>query len=39
MGYMEGTTLHFAAANRAAIEALQGYPNFGGTGITVLFDL
>lgn len=39
MGYHEGTTLHFAAANQSAIEALQGYPDFGGIGTIVLFDL
>lgn len=38
-----GATVHFAAANRSAIEALQGYPNFGNDSsvhpTTFLFDL
>lgn len=34
-----GCTLHFLAAAQASVEALTGYPNFGGTNTTVLFDL
>lgn len=34
-----GCTLHFPAATQAKIETLTGYPNFGGTNTTVLFDL
>lgn len=34
-----GCTLHFPAAAQASVEALTGYPNFGGTNTTVLFDL
>ena len=34
-----GCTIHFPAAIRAKIETLTGYPNFGGTNTTVLFDL
>lgn len=32
-------TLHFPASTQAKIEAMTGYPNFGGTNTTVLFDL
>ena len=34
-----GCTIHFPAAVRAKIETTAGYPNFGGTNTTVLFDL
>ena len=34
-----GCTLHFPAAAQAKVEALTGYPNFGGTNTVVLFDL
>lgn len=34
-----GCTLHFPAATQAKIETMDGYPNFGGTNTTVLFDL
>lgn len=34
-----GCTLHFPAAAQAKIATLTGYPNFGGTNTTVLFDL
>ena len=34
-----GCTVHFPAAVKAKIEATSGYPNFGGTNTTVLFDL
>lgn len=34
-----GCTLHFPAATQAKIETMSGYPNFGGTNTTVLFDL
>ena len=34
-----GCTVHFPAAAQAKIETLIGYPNFGGTNTTVLFDL
>ena len=34
-----GCTIHFPAAVQAKIEATSGYPNFGGTNTTVLFDL
>ena len=34
-----GCTVHFPAAVQAEIEATSGYPNFGGTNTTVLFDL
>ena len=34
-----GCTVHFPAAVQAKIEATAGYPNFGGTNTTVLFDL
>ena len=34
-----GCTVHFPAAVQAKIEATSGYPNFGGTNTTVLFDL
>ena len=34
-----GCTLHFPASTQAKIETLTGYPNFGGTNTTVLFDL
>ena len=32
-------TVHFPAAIQAKIETMTGYPNFGGTNTTVLFDL
>lgn len=34
-----GCTVHFPASVQAKIEATSGYPNFGGTNTTVLFDL
>ena len=34
-----GCTVHFPAATQAKIETMTGYPNFGGTNTTVLFDL
>lgn len=34
-----GCTLHFPAAAQAKIATLSGYPDFGGTNTTVLFDL
>lgn len=34
-----GCTVHFPAAVQAKIETMTGYPNFGGTNTTVLFDL
>ena len=34
-----GCTVHFPAAIQAKIETMRGYPNFGGTNTTVLFDL
>ena len=34
-----GCTVHFPAAVKVKIEATSGYPNFGGTNTTVLFDL
>ena len=34
-----GCTVHFPAAIQAKIETMKGYPNFGGTNTTVLFDL
>lgn len=34
-----GCTIHFPAAVQAKIETMTGYPNFGGTNTTVLFDL
>ena len=34
-----GCTLHFPAATQAKIKTMTGYPNFGGTNTTVLFDL
>lgn len=34
-----GCTVHFPAAVQAKIETTDGYPNFGGTNTTVLFDL
>ena len=34
-----GCTIHFPAAVQAKIETTAGYPNFGGTNTTVLFDL
>lgn len=34
-----GVTLHFPAAVQSSIESMNGYPNFGGTNTTVLFDL
>ena len=33
-----GCTLHFPSNTQAKIESMQGYPNFGGTSTTVLFD-
>lgn len=43
MSGLLGATVHFAAANRSAIEALQGYPTFGNESseypTTILFDL
>jgi hypothetical protein len=32
-------TVHFPASTQAKVEAMTGYPNFGGTNTTVLFDL
>lgn len=32
-------TIHFPANMQTTVEALTGYPNFGGTNTTVLFDL
>lgn len=32
-------TLHFPAGTESVVQALSGYPNFGGTNTTVLFDL
>lgn len=34
-----GCTIHFPAAVKAKMETMKGYPNFGGTNTTVLFDL
>ena len=34
-----GCTIHFPAAAQAKIKTLTGYPKFGGTNTTVLFDL
>lgn len=34
-----GCTVHFPASIQAKIETMKGYPNFGGTNTTVLFDL
>lgn len=34
-----GCTLHFKPAAQTAVQGLSGYPNFGGTNTTVLFDL
>lgn len=34
-----GCTVHFPAATQTKIATLTGYPNFGGTNTTVLFDL
>ena len=34
-----GVTLHFPAGTESAVQVLIGYPNFGGTNTTVLFDL
>lgn len=34
-----GCTLHFPAATQTKIGSMSGYPNFGGTNTTVLFDL
>lgn len=39
VGGVTGCTLHFPAAAQTKIETLTGYPNFGGTNTTVLFDL
>lgn len=36
---VRGCTVHFPAAIQAKIETMTGYPNFGGTNTTVLFDL
>lgn len=36
---LNGCTLHFPAAIRSTIEGMSGYPSFGGTNTTVLFDL
>lgn len=36
---LDGCTLHFPAAIQAKIETMSGYPSFGGTNTTVLFDL
>ena len=36
---VDGCTIHFPAAVQAKIETMKGYPNFGGTNTTVLFDL
>lgn len=37
--FTTGATVHFPAAMQTTIEAMQGYPDFGGTNTTVLFDL
>lgn len=37
--FCAGVTIHFPAAAQAKIETLTGYPSFGGTNTTVLFDL
>ena len=34
-----GCTVHFPAAMQSTISALASYPSFGGTSVTVLFDL
>lgn len=34
-----GVTVHFPASAQTKIQILSGYPNFGGTNTTVLFDL
>lgn len=34
-----GVTVHFPASAQTEVEAMYGYPNFGGTNTTVLFDL
>lgn len=39
LGGVTGCTLHFPAAVQANIQAMTGYPNFGGTNTTVSFDL
>ena len=36
---LDGCTLHFPAAIQSTIEGMSGYPSFGGTNTTVLFDL
>ena len=36
---VRGCTVHFPAAIQGKIETMTGYPNFGGTNTTVLFDL
>lgn len=38
-GGVTGCTLHFPAAIQAKVQTLTGYPKFGGTNTTVLFDL
>lgn len=35
----DGVTLHFPSNVQSEVEALDGYPDFGGTNTTVLFDL
>ena len=34
-----GVTLHFPSTVQSQVSSLNGYPNFGGTNTTVLFDL
>lgn len=36
---VRGCTVHFPASTQTKIETMSGYPNFGGTNTTVLFDL
>lgn len=36
---IRGATVHFPASVQSIVETLAGYPNFGGTNTTVLFDL
>lgn len=36
---LNGCTLHFPATIQSTIETMDGYPSFGGTNTTVLFDL
>lgn len=39
LNYVTGCTVHFPSNTQAKIETMTGYPNFGGTNTTVLFDL